>query len=82
MIDGGDAEKTGTVMNRGTWISSWSGSCDVCCGNGFSGSDVNLSDCCCCGDGYGYGSVQNPNGHGKQNSLVEGWLFSEGQKTG
>ena len=65
MIDGGDAGRTGIAMNRGTWISSWSGSCDVCCGNGFSGSGMTLSDyccCCCCGGSYGYGSTQSPNG--------------------
>ena len=63
VIDGSDAWRTGITMNCGTWISSWSGSCDVCCGNSFSGSGVNLGDyCCCCGGSYGYGGAQSPNG--------------------
>ena len=63
VINGSDARRTGIVMNRRTWISFWSGSCGVCCGNGFSGSGVNLGDYCCrCGGSYGYGSIQSPNG--------------------
>ena len=63
VIDGGNAERTGTMMNHGTWISSWSSSCDICCGNSFSGSGMDLSDyCCCCGGGYGYGGIQSLNG--------------------
>ena len=40
----------------------WSNSCDVCCGNSFSGSSMIPGDyCCCCGDGRGYGGAQSPN---------------------
>ena len=62
VTDGGDVERTGIVMSHEIWIFSWSGSCDVCCGNGFSGSGVILGDyCCCCGGGCGYGDAQSPN---------------------
>ena len=62
MIDGGNAGRTRIVMSHGIWISSWSGSCDICCGNGFSGSSVNLGDyCCCCGGSCGYGGAQSLN---------------------
>ena len=63
VINGSDAGRTGTVMNHGTWVSSWSGSYDVCCRNSFSGSSVNLGDyCCCCSGSYGYGGIQSLNG--------------------
>ena len=62
VTDGGDAWRTGIVMSHEIWIFSWNGSCDVCCGNGFSGSGMILSDYCYyCGSGCGYGSDQSPN---------------------
>ena len=62
MIDGGDTGRTGIVRSHGNGTSFWSGSCDVCCGSGFSGSGVIPSDYCyCCGDGCGYGGAPSPN---------------------
>ena len=70
-------------MSRVNGISVWSGFCDICHENGFSGNSVNYDDyhyhfgddChCCFDDGYGC-DVWNQKDHVRQDNLVECWHF-------
>ena len=71
MTDGGVAERTMIVMNRGNGTSFWNDSCGICCGNGFSGNGV-IPDDCCCSDDCGCNIVQSPRKPEKWSGLAEG----------
>ena len=83
VTDGSGAGKTGIMMSHGIWIFSWSGSCNICCENGFSRSGVTLGDYCfCCGGGCGYDKTQSPNDPESWNGPIKGWMCWERQETG
>ena len=80
MIGGGVIEMTRIVMSHMNEISTWSGFCGMCQGNGFSRNGANYDDChyhsgdgchCSFSDGYGCNDIWNQKDHMRQNNLVE-----------
>ena len=83
VIDGSVVRMIVIMMSHGNGISSWSGSCGICCENDFFRNDVIPVDyCCCCGESCGCDDAWSLSDPTKRSDLVKGWMHQEQAETG